>query len=212
MRYRKISLVFFVSAFIVTVTQVHLRAGVPEQIIKEFILKDSSSNATGNIQHHKIKLWEDISPSFSFDEMSKRAMGKYWKDRLPHEKSEFVQLFARNLKNFYISKENPLFGKKIVSLRERQSDNFAKVETDILTNTGKEITVVFYLLNKNEEWKIYDVMIEGVSLVKNYHNQFKSILARSSFNGLIQKMKQKQDKNYINPDLPLLASCQIKQT
>ncbi|MDR4498239.1 MAG: ABC transporter substrate-binding protein [Candidatus Scalindua sp.] len=210
MRYRKFSLAFFVSAFIVTVTQVHLRAGVPEQIIKEVILKDSSSNATGNIQNHKIKLWEDISPSFSFDEMSKRAMGKYWKDRLPHEKSEFVQLFARNLKNFYISKENPLFGKKIVSLREIQSDNFTKVETEILTNTGKEITVVFYLLNKNEEWKIYDVMIEGVSLVKNYHNQFKSILARSSFDGLIQKMKQKQDKIYLTPDRPLVASYQIK--
>ena len=153
MRYRKISLVFFVSTFIVTAPQTNLSAGVPEQIIKEVILKDSSSNAMRNNQNqnHKINLWEDISPSFSFNEMSRRAMGKYWNNRLPHEKSEFVQLFASNLKSYYISKESPLFGKKIVSIREKQSNNFAKVETEILTNTGKEITVAFYLLNENYE-------------------------------------------------------------
>ncbi len=184
----------FVGIFFLMFTPTLLRSEEPEEIVKEIIPKDTSLKGVERTNEHKQKLWEEISHSFNFEEMSKRAMGKYWRKRSPEEKREFVELFTKTLRDAYTRNTTSRFGDKIISLREKQFNKYAKVQAELITKIGKEKTAVFSLLQKNGKWKIYDVNIEGVSVVKNYSSQINYILVESSYEELIQKMKQKQSK------------------
>ncbi len=200
MKCRKVVFVIFVSIFVITVAQSYLWSGEPEELVKEVILIESSTNEAKNIQEHKTKLWEEISPSFNFEEISRRVMGKYWKKLLREEKNKFVGLFTNHLKSSYIRKANSLFGKKIISLKEKQFNKYARVQAELLTKAEKEISTDFYLINENGEWKIYDLVIEGVSLANNYYSQIDNTLIRTSYEGLVQTIKQKQSIGYYVPE------------
>ncbi len=193
----------FVVIFLIMFTSTFLRAeepGEPGNLVMKTIdkgltiLKDPSLSGKEKFGERKRKLWAEISPLFNFKEMSKRALGKYWKERSDEEKSEFVELFTSILKDTYIGKTDTYSGEKIVYLRERQDDTRCKVQTTFITKAKKEISVNFSLLNNDGEWKIYDVVIEGVSLVNNYRSQFNNILIKSSYEDLVQKMEEKKGK------------------
>lgn len=198
MKCRKFILRVFVGVFFLTLIPDFLWAEKPGDIVMKAIdrgltiLKDPSLSGEDKLAVRKQKLWEELSPVFNFEEMSKRTLGKYWKERSDEEKEEFVELFTNILKDTYIGKTDTYSGEKIVYLRERQGGNRCKVQTKFITNTGKEISVDFNLLNNHGKWKIYDVVIEGVSLVNNYRSQFNNILVKSSYEDLIQKMKEKK--------------------
>lgn len=194
MKCRKVMFVMFAGLLVITITQSHLWSGEPDELVKEVILKNCSQDDIKDMQEHKTMIWEEISPSFDFREISKRVMGQYWGNLLDEEKSEFEALFTNYLKKSYIGKTNPLFGKKIISIREKSSNKFAKVQTKLLTETDKEVSTDFYLFNKNSEWKIYDLVVEGVSLINNYRSQIYSTISKNSFKGLVQIMKQSQGK------------------
>ena len=130
--------------------------------------------------------------------MSKRALGHQWKKRTPEKKREFVELFTNIMKDAYIGKTDTYSGEKIVFLKEKNDDNkYATVQTKIISNTGTEALVDYRMLSNDGKWTIYDVIIEGVSLVNNYRSQFNNILMKSSFEELIQKIKDKKGKEEI---------------
>lgn len=157
------------------------------------VLKEPSLQGPEKVQERRKKLWEEISPIFNFNEMSKRALGLHWKKRTDTEKKEFVELFTNILKDAYIGKTDTYSGEKIVFLKEKQDEKkYATVQTKIITNTGTEVLVDYRMLSNDGKWTIYDVIIEGVSLVNNYRSQFNNILTKSSFADLIQKIKDKK--------------------
>ena len=158
------------------------------------ILKDPSLKGNEKIQERRQRLWEELSPVFNFEEMSKRALGRHWEKRTPVEKKEFVELFTSIIKDTYIGETDVYSDEKFVYLRERQDNNYAKVQTKFITNTGTEISIDYSLINQHGKWSIYDVVIEGVSLVTNYRSQFYSILAKSSYEKLVQLLKEKEGK------------------
>lgn len=159
------------------------------------VLKEPSLKGPEKAQERRQRLWEEISFIFNFEEMSKRALGQHWKKRTPQEKKEFVELFTNILKDAYIGKTDTYSGEKIVFLKEKQDDNkYTTVQTKIITTTGTEVLVDYRMLNNDGKWTIYDVIIEGVSLVNNYRSQFNNILLKSSYEELIQKIKAKQVK------------------
>jgi len=194
MRYRKIAFKIFIGIFFLTFTFTPLWSGEPGDVVKEVILKDISLKDGGNTKERKLKLWEEISPLFNFEEMAKRAMRNHWEKRSPDEKREFVGLFANNIKAAYIRKSGSRFGEKIISLMEKQGNKFAKVQVGLINKTEGKMSADFFLLRKNLEWRIYDVVFEGVSLVVNYRRQFNSFLSKSSYEELIQKLKQNRAK------------------
>ena len=206
MRYRKVIFVMFAILFGISVAQSYLWSGEPAELVKKVVLKKVSSDKIENIQEHKAMLWEEISPSFDFREISKRVMGQHWENLLDEERNEFEVLFTNHIKRSYVRITNPLFGKKIISIREKSSNKFAKVQTELLTRTDKDVSADFYLFNKKGEWKIYDLVIEGVSLVNNYRSQIHSTMSNSSFKGLVEIMKQNQDNGYNVPEHRFLAS------
>ncbi len=194
MKYRKIMFVILVSIFAITINQSYLWAGEPGTLVKEVILSESSLNKIEDIHERKAKQWDAISSSFNFEKISQRVMGEYWNKCLYEQRSGFVELFTNHLKNSYVNKENSLFGKKVVSLKEKQFNKFAKVQTTLLTMYGKEVSADFYLLRENGKWQICDLVMEGVSLVNNYHSQITNTLVRTSYDELMHTMKEKQNQ------------------
>ena len=194
MRYRKIAFKIFIGIFILTFTSTPLWSGEPGELVKSVILKDISLKDGEITKERKLKLWEKISSSFNFEEMAKKAIGKYWRERSHEEKREFVELFTNNIKSAYIRRTGPRFGEKIFSLSEVQDNGYARVQIEFIKKTEDKKAADFFLLRKNLEWRIYDVAFEGVSLVNNYHSQINSFLIKSSYEELVQMLKRRQSE------------------
>jgi len=195
MKHRKVMFVILVSIFAITVNQSYLWSGEPATLVKKVILSESSFNKIDDINERKTKQWDAISSSFNFEKISQRVMGEYWNKCLYEQKSGFVELFTSRLKCSYVKKANPLFGERIISLEEKQFSKFANVQTTLLTKSGKEVSADFYLLRENGKWQICDLVMEGVSLVNNYHSQITNTLVRTSYEELLDTMMKKQGKD-----------------
>jgi phospholipid transport system substrate-binding protein len=137
------------------------------------------------------KVAEEI---FDFGETAKRSLARHWQSRTPAEREEFVKLFADLLERSYISKIELFNGERIQYLGDQADGDLALVRTRIITKQGTEIPVDYRMLKKGDRWLVYDVVIEGVSLVQNYRTQFNKIIQTSSYQELVKKMKTKQDE------------------
>src|SRR5574341_1725278 len=130
MKYRKILFVVIAGMFFLTSMSTFLWAAeeTGKLLIKTIdrglaILKEPSLKGPGKAQERRQRLWEEISPIFNFEEMSKRALGQHWKKRTPEEKGKFVELFTHTLKDAYIGETDTYSGEKIVFLKEKHEDN-----------------------------------------------------------------------------------------
>ncbi len=190
----KVVFAFFFTTFITG----FLWAGAPGDIVMETIdrgmavLRDPSLSSEDKFSERRDKLWAEISHLFDFEEMSKRSLGKHWGERTSEEKEEFIRLFTRILRDTYVGKTDAYAGESIEYLRERQSGNRSKVQTNFITNKGQEISVDFSLIKKDEKWEIYDMIIEGISLVNNYRSQFREILRKSTYEELVLRIMVKK--------------------
>jgi phospholipid transport system substrate-binding protein len=139
----------------------------------------------------RAQLKEAISARFDFTEMAKRSLGPEWRRRTPQEQSEFVTLFTELLEAVYLSRIENYSEEKVSYLRETQEQNFAAVGTKIVTKQGEEVSVVYRLHQVGEEWKVYDVVIENVSVVNNYRSQFTRVLSSSGFEELLRRLRER---------------------
>jgi phospholipid transport system substrate-binding protein len=135
------------------------------------------------------KIAEDI---FDFTETAKRSLGRHWQPRTAAERREFVDLFANLLERSYLSKIELYSGEKIAYLGDTIDGDQATVRTRIATKHGTEIPVDYKMYRHGDRWLVYDVIIEGVSLIANYRTQFNKIIQTSSYQELVRKMKTKQ--------------------
>jgi phospholipid transport system substrate-binding protein len=130
---------------------------------------------------------------FDFNETAKRSLARHWLQRTPAERKEFVDLFANLLERSYISKIELYNGERIAYLGDTVDGDQATVRTKIVTKQGTEIPVEYKMQRAgSDRWLVYDVVIEGVSLVANYRTQFNKIIQTSSYQELVKKMKTKQ--------------------
>lgn len=139
------------------------------------------------------KFWSLVAPVFDFDELSKRTLARNWADFNDAQQAEFAQVFSELLGNIYVdriqggySDETIEFGDQIL----HDSRPLAVVKTFIVSARNR-IPVDYSLIQKGDTWRVYDVKVEGVSLVKNYRSQFKEILSKESPDELIERLKQK---------------------
>ena len=131
---------------------------------------------------------------FDFGETAKRSLGRHWQARTPAEREEFVQLFSDLLERSYISKIELFNGERVNYTGETIDGDVATVRTRLLTKQSTEIPVDYRMLRRGERWLVYDVIIEGVSLIANYRTQFNEIIQTSSYPELIKKMKGRQEE------------------
>ena len=129
---------------------------------------------------------------FDWAEMAKRSLSRFWKQRTPDEQNKFTSLFRDLVKNAYIGKIDGYAGEKMVFEGENTDDTYSVVKTKIISpSKGTEIPVNYRLQNNGSAWMVYDVVIEGVSLVNNYRDQFNSILQGSSYDELVKRIQDK---------------------
>lgn len=153
------------------------------------ILKRPDLKSRGRSEERRELLRRQIRPVFDFDEMSKRSLGPEWRQRTPREREAFVGLFTELLENAYLGKIESYKGETIDYVKEAIDPPYGVVHTVIVTSRSQRITVDYRVLRDGEQWRIYDVVIEGVSLVNNYRSQFNAILRKSSFPEMMDKLR-----------------------
>ena len=165
-----------------------VRATVDQVLI---ILNDPKLNSADAKEARREELSKAILPRFDFEQMAKRSLGAEWRRRTPAEQTEFVRLFTALLKNSYIDSIESYHGNKVLFRRESQDGDYADVGTRIVDERGDEFAIDYRLIRQGNEWKVYDVVIENISIVNNYRSQFQRILNRSSFAELLQNISDK---------------------
>ncbi|BBO70295.1 toluene tolerance protein [Desulfosarcina alkanivorans] len=139
------------------------------------------------------EIWKSVKPMFDFEEISRRAVARNWRKFADAEKVAFTDVFSRFLGNTYIDKiQGEYHNEQIVYLGQNfHSDVYAEVRTTIVRETV-EIPVNYRMRRGADgQWKVYDVIVEGVSLVKNYRTQFASILRKEKPAQLIERLNKK---------------------
>jgi phospholipid transport system substrate-binding protein len=184
---------FFTCAICVSVPAM---AGEPTEMIRKTtdkiigIVIDPALKGPEKAAERKRLVREAVSEQFNREEMSRRTLAQHWSKRTVGEKKEFVDLYARLLEGTYLDKVEGYSGEKVVYEDETVDGKYAVVKVKILSKQGTNISVEYRLI-KGIDWLVYDVSIEGVSLVNNYRTQFNSIIVRSSYKELIKQLKAK---------------------
>jgi phospholipid transport system substrate-binding protein len=136
------------------------------------------------------ELEQAIGERFDFEEMAKRSLGSHWRDLTPQQQEQFVTLFTDLLKDTYIDEIKAYNNEKVIFTGERRDGAYAVVQSRIVPKDGPPISVDYRLQLTGDEWKVYDVIIENVSLVNNYRSQFNRVWVNGSFEELIRRMKR----------------------
>lgn len=156
------------------------------------ILKDPNLKSEAKKPERIEQLRQVIFPKFDFAEMAKRSLGANWQRRSPEEQKEFVKVFTDLIENSYMDNIASYNGEKVNVTGEKQEKDFAQVNTKIVDNKGEEFSIDYRLYQAGNTWKIYDVVVENISIVNNYRSQFNRVISRSSFDDLLKRMKEKQ--------------------
>jgi phospholipid transport system substrate-binding protein len=140
------------------------------------------------------QLRDTISRIFDFAEMAQRSLATHWKERTPAERKDFVSLFQTLLENSYSGKIESYHNEKIVYLGESIDGDHAEVKSKVIAPKGDEYSLDYRLINKGGKWMVYDVVIEGVSLVSNYRGQFNRIINSQGYPELLKKLRAKSEE------------------
>jgi phospholipid transport system substrate-binding protein len=170
-------------------------AGAPTDQLKQHVdkvlqvLDDQALKSKPAERHAQIrKIAEDI---FDYPDTARRALGPHWNQRTPQEREEFTRLFADLLDRAYISKIDLYQGEQVRYVGESIDGDEATVKTKIVTKNGTDVPVDYRAHLKDGRWLVYDVVIEGVSLVSNYRAQLNKVVQTESYQSLVQKLKAK---------------------
>lgn len=176
------------------------RAGTPTDQLRDAIdkvikvLEDPALKPDTRTKERRATVRKLATDIFDFAETAKRSLARHWQGRTDSEREEFIKLFGDLLERSYISKIDVYGGEKILYLGDSVDGTYATVRTKLITKQGTEIPVDYKMLRRGERWLVYDVSIEGVSLISNYRAQFNKIILASSYQELVKKMKTKQEE------------------
>lgn len=144
-----------------------------------------------NDKKRRQALRNSIGTIFDYTEMAKRSLSRHWKERSADERKQFSDLFANLLEKTYANKIESYNQERVVFLKEYPEGNSVVVKSKVVTSKQDEYTMDYKLLNKDGKWMVYDVVIEGVSLVSNYRSQFNRIITANGYGELVRKLQGK---------------------
>jgi phospholipid transport system substrate-binding protein len=173
-----------------------LRAGVVTEQVRamvervQTIVQDPRLQSESRRKDRRAELRRAIGRRIDFAEMAKRSLGSQWHGRTPKQQAEFVKLFTDLVEDAYVDQIEAYPGDKFVFLREIRDGEFTEVDTKLNALKGDEIAINYRLRGRHADWKVYDVVIENVSVVGNYRSQFNRILSSASFDELLKKLRE----------------------
>jgi phospholipid transport system substrate-binding protein len=175
-------------------------AGEPTEVVRQItdqvlkILEDPQFQAPNRQAERQERLHKIAEQAFDWQEMARRALAVHWRERTPQEQQEFVKLFRDLVEGTYINRlENAIQEKREIQYVGEQVDGSrVAVKTQVVTRRNQQVPIEYRLHRVDGRWLIYDVLVEGISLVNNYRSQFNRIITSSSYNDLVQKMRARQ--------------------
>lgn len=175
-------------------------AGAPLEAVKGHadkvldVLRNPSLKAESAKKDKKGKIREIAEKMFDFTELSKRTLGQNWGKLTPDQQKEFVELYTSLLEDAYADKIMAYTDEKIVFSKEvALTEKTVEVQSAVMRASG-EIPIYYRVIMKDGSWRVYDVVIEGVSLINNYRSQFREILVNKSPESLIETLRKKVGK------------------
>ena len=164
--------------------------GMVDEVIR--ILSDPTLKNPSQRRVLRQRVKAVVDRRFDYEEMAKRSLGSTWNNLSGSQRSEFTRLFAQLLEASYSDKLEHYSGETVKYLSETQDGQYAEVRT-MLMRRNDRIPMNYRLINQSG-WMIYDVVIEGVSLVSNYRSQFSRILRQESYSELVRRLRTKVDE------------------
>lgn len=183
----------------ITLTASKARAGLPTDQIKAtvdkalVVLRDPRLKPPAKQTERREQLKQVLFSRFNFAEMAKRSLGPNWTRRTPQEQEEFVRLFTEVLERAYGDIIETYSEAEIVYLTEKVDGGYADVNSKVVTTKGEEYSLNYRVQLVGSEWKVYDVVAENISLVNNYRSQFNRVIAKSSYEELVRRLKDKNE-------------------
>lgn len=188
-----------------------LKQGVTIIIVGLFLISTAFAGVTGDVKNSVDELFRIVSDKkmknhdrerrqalkkvinaiFDYSEMSKQTLGKHWNGRTDEERHQFTDLFASLLQSSYLSKIESYNNEKVVYLKETLDGKYAEIKSKIVTAKRDEYTLDYRLLNQKGTWMVYDIVIEGVSMVSNYRAQFNRVINDKGYIGLVKTLQTK---------------------
>lgn len=191
---RRILLVF-IASLLVTSTAYATPTDDVKKTVEEVVRIVADKDMKKNEVKRRQALKKAISTIFDYPEMAKRSLGKHWNTRSAAEKKQFSELFATLLENSYAGKIESYNNEKIVYMKETLEEDHAEIKSKVVTANRDEFTLDYRLLKQsNGKWMVYDVVIEGVSLVSNYRSQFNKIITANGYDKLVKKLQSKNEE------------------
>jgi phospholipid transport system substrate-binding protein len=172
-------------------------AGEPLDLVKSSadrataILKDPKLKSPDKKQERIERLKEAVNPIFDYEEMARRSLGAHWRRRTPAEQEEFAKLFRAFLEKVYSEKIGLYDGERVVFGRETFDQDYAQVKSTVINAKGEQLLVVYRLKRTDGKWKVYDAVVENISIVNNYRSQFERVISKSSYEELKKMLKEK---------------------
>ena len=163
--------------------------GTIDQVLK--IVSDKNLQKDPVLRRKKLR--QAIALRFNYKQMVMRSLAKNYNERSDEEREEFTGLFKKLLENSYASKIENYQNETINYVDEKIKGNYAMVRTQIVRKDGV-IDVDYKMLKDNGQWLVYDFVIEGVSLIRNYRSQFSKIISTESYASLVSKLSKKIDE------------------
>jgi phospholipid transport system substrate-binding protein len=173
--------------------------GVPTDQIKStvdkalVVLKDPRFKPAAKTKERREQLKQILFARFDFTEMAKRSLGANWRRRTPKEQEEFVRLFTDLLERAYADTIESYGDEKIVYVGERLDGGYADVSSKVLTSKGEEFSLNYRAHFVGGEWRVYDVVVENISMVNNYRSQFNRVISNASYEELVRRHRDKAD-------------------
>lgn len=174
--------------------------GVPLDTVKTNVnsvldaMRDPKLKGEAGKKVKEQKIMAAAEKLFDFVELSKRTLGLNWNKFTPEQRKEFVELYKTILKDAYVDKITAYTDEKINFTKEVSlSETTIEVQSTIVAKTA-DVPVYYRVIKKGSEWKVYDVVIEGVSLISNYRTQFREILGNNPPATLLDTLRKKVGK------------------
>ena len=171
--------------------------GVPTDQIKStvdkalVVLKDPRLKPASKTKERREQLKQILFARFDFTEMAKRSLGANWRRRTPKEREEFVRLFSDLLERAYADTIESYGDEKILYVGERLDGDYADISSKVLTSKGDEFSLNYRAHFVVGEWRVYDVVVENISMVNNYRSQFNRVISNASYEELVRRLRDK---------------------
>jgi phospholipid transport system substrate-binding protein len=165
-----------------------LRDGV-ERVVK--ILRDPELSGDTKVSERNAAVNKVADQIFDFGETAKRSLGQHWAQRTQVEREEFVRLFTELVQRTYLSKVNQ-YNSEMTFQDDVVDGNQAVVRTTLLLGKGSQMSLDYRMHHPRDRWQVYDLSIDGISLVASYRSQFNKIVRTDSYEGLVAKLKSRQ--------------------